>query len=507
MSMRIPPAFVDYLEALPMQEEGRMYGFLRGTDQRGRLLEWWAYSGAEDPRLQHPHFVPPAFDVRKVLPDFGDGEEKVKVLTRAVDRLEASAELRQAKTELAELQAASNAALIALKVELRKRKLQRAEDRVNQGRSEDTLLRESKADSARLREAKQHWKAQIKEAAQQLEHLTAELSALRRERSQLSARLQEDWFKHFTVPNHRGEERSLHAIFNAQGLDLPPSGTGECAAPKLLAHAFRHGVQVVEFGEFWWGPPPREELRKQGRFYPPCRGRCQPLLRYMIEGNEDLLPSEPHPESRLSELTVLASTEDWLVVNKPSGLLSVPGKSQTDSVEARIRRDFPNASGPLVVHRLDQATSGLMLLALNKDAHKNLQAQFAERRVQKRYTAVLDGLLESESGMISLPLRVDPLDRPRQVVDHREGKEAVTRWQLVEVKDLRSRVHFWPETGRSHQLRVHAAHPEGLGRAIIGDPLYGQTEGTERLHLHAEELVFVDPRSGERMRFVLPADF
>jgi tRNA pseudouridine32 synthase/23S rRNA pseudouridine746 synthase len=257
--------------------------------------------------------------------------------------------------------------------------------------------------------------------------------------------------------------------------------------------------------EFWWGESPVGEIRKHGQFYPACRGKCEPILAHMLEGIP--LDSNPMAEGQATdlELEILYEDEQLVVVNKPAALLSVPGKNVLDSVFFRMKQRYPDATGPLMVHRLDMGTSGILLVAKTAEAHKNLQSQFIRHSVQKRYVALLEGEISAESGVINLPLRVDLDDRPRQMVCYTYGKSARTEWRVVERKDGTTRVHFHPVTGRTHQLRVHSAHVQGLNAPIVGDELYGN-KGT-RLHLHAERIEFLHPQSGEKMVIECAADF
>ena len=282
----------------------------------------------------------------------------------------------------------------------------------------------------------------------------------------------------------------------------------DCAGVKLLHYALQQGLRPVAMAEFWWGAPPREGVRHHGQVYPACRGRCQPILPFMLRGiavEPEALPGAPQHGPALRP--TLYEDEDLLVVNKPCGLLSVPGKAVQDSVLTRLRQRYPRSSGPLLVHRLDLATSGLLLAAKNAETHKALQQQFERRQVEKRYLAVLSKRLPEgeDSGSIELPLRVDLDDRPRQVVCPTYGRPAKTHWQVIAREAATTRVYFYPLTGRTHQLRMHAAHRDGLDAPIAGDALYAN--GGERLLLHAERICFTHPRTGERIEVEAPAPF
>ena len=309
--------------------------------------------------------------------------------------------------------------------------------------------------------------------------------------------------------NARGEVRSLRSLF-APG--EPPTGSGDCAAPKLLAHACRLGLRPLALAEFWWGAASATGDRREGVFYAACRGKCLPILTHMLDG----LPAEPPPlfgsaAIDPAEPRAVYEDEHLVVVNKPSGLLTVPGRSASlsDCVVSRLRQRYPNATGPLAVHRLDLDTSGLLLIAKNADIAKALQRMFALREIEKHYVAWLDGDVAADHGHVTLPLRLDVDDRPRHVHDPVFGKPAHTEWHVLARQNGRTRVRFQPHTGRSHQLRVHSAHPQGLDAPIAGDRLYGRNVPSEdeRMHLHAERLAFVHPVSGARLEIEQPAPF
>ena len=317
--------------------------------------------------------------------------------------------------------------------------------------------------------------------------------------------MQQQLFEQFRIVNGKGEIRDLCDIFKDTAQKVPPAGTGECAAPKLLQYAYLHQLKPVAMAEFWWGNSPKMEIRHHGYFYPACKGKCEPILKHMLQGlnvEDNPLLTDLH---RHTELEILFE-DDWLLaINKPAGMLSVPGKTDADSVYQRLKTQYPDATGPMIVHRLDMATSGILLIAKTKEVHQNLQAQFKNRTVKKRYTALLDGVITADKGIIDLPLCLDPSDRPRQIVNEKYGKPAMTRYQVLSRSNNQTRIAFYPLTGRTHQLRVHASHPQGLNAPIIGDELYGK--GAERLYLHAEFLEFRHPVSGEIIRIEKEADF
>jgi len=348
------------------------------------------------------------------------------------------------------------------------------------------------------------------------------IQSLKEERKNRSIALQQWIFHQFILLNAKGEQQDIHQIFETYAHRLPPAGTGECAAPKLLQHAYRNGLQPLAMAEFWWGNSPKGEIRRNGHYYPSCRHKCEPLLAFMLQG----LDVEPNPllqsVTDANLLQTVYEDEYLLVVNKPAGMLSVPGKTGQASVLTMLQERYPDATGPLLVHRLDMATSGLLLAAKDKDTHALLQQQFENRTVKKRYMALLEGTSQvAPKGFIRLPLRPDFDNRPLQMVDFEYGKPAVTRYEIInppyeggqgDVQPPRNNtsqpktlIALYPETGRTHQLRVHCAHPDGLNCPIVGDPLYGQP--AERLYLHAEALQFVHPHTQERVKISAKAPF
>lgn len=321
------------------------------------------------------------------------------------------------------------------------------------------------------------------------------------ERKAASAELQDYLFEHYRVSNALGEEKSIKEVFALRGL-VPPGGTGECAAPKLLQWAYSQGLKPLAMGEFWYGDSPRSEVRQSGSFYPSCMGKCGPLLSYMMQG----LEVEPNPLDRKysgTEPEIIFSDQDIIVVNKPAGMLSVPGKTEADSLLEWLRSRYGQQTESC--HRLDMDTSGVMVFARHLEAKRNIEAQFAAGEVKKSYRARLcntgKAFKKFSEGTISLPLMLDYYDRPRQIVDFKQGKTAITDYKVDQIlPNGEVEVLFYPRTGRSHQLRVHSAHHLGLGRPIKGDKLYGDPNA-ERLYLHAESICFKHPGNGEIVKF------
>jgi tRNA pseudouridine32 synthase/23S rRNA pseudouridine746 synthase len=368
----------------------------------------------------------------------------------------------------------------------------------------EALDRESGRATGERERLKASHRAEASELAAAIERETKARDVLDAERTASSRELLVRIHDTYAVPDARGERRSLRSLFAPSA---PPGGAGDCAAPKLLAYAYASGLVPIALAELWCGAPPATGGRTDGAFYPACRGKCGPILAHMLRGL-DVEPAPVFGEDAIDPDAPATLFEDaWLaVVAKPAGLLSVPGRSsKADSVLARLRRRYPDVTGPLLVHRLDLDTSGLLLVAKDPDTHGALQRQFAERTIEKRYVAWLNGEVLSAGGVVELPLRVDVDDRPRQIVDPLHGKPAVTQWRVIARESGRTRVHLFPRTGRAHQLRVHASHPSGIGAPIIGDRLYG--DPGPRLMLHAEAIAFVHPHTHERLQLELAAPF
>ncbi|HMR88130.1 MAG TPA: RluA family pseudouridine synthase, partial [Saprospiraceae bacterium] len=329
-----------------------------------------------------------------------------------------------------------------------------------------------------------------------------ELKSARRAKSGL---LQKRLFECYNFLNARGETRNLIDIFGITDETTPPSGAGECAAPKLLQFAFAHQLKPIAMAEFWYGNSPQSEIRKHGLYYPACNSKCKPILAHMLSATE----TDPNPmlinPAFGRELPIIYEDAQIIIVNKPTEFLSVPGKEISDSVYTRILAAYPDITGPVIIHRLDMSTSGIMILARDKDSHFHIQNQFIRHKITKKYIALLDGIVKSDAGTINLPLRVDLDDRPRQVVCHTYGKASITKWERLEIKKNQTRVAFYPQTGRTHQLRVHAAHQLGLGIPIIGDDLYGSR--ADRLFLHAAAISFIHPSTKQKMNIEVDAPF
>lgn len=490
--------------------QGKMFGVLIVQTEHGETGYLAAFSGILAGKNLHPFFVPPVYNLLQPQGFFKIEEENISSINRNIRQLENDKAYAALSAELARtIQSAENI-LATAKAQLKEAKTareQRRKEKELNAQEEAELIRESQFQKAEYKRLERSWKARITTLQTQTEDWERRISALKSERKTRSAALQQKLFEQFGMLNYRGEVKNLCEIFGQTVHKTPPAGAGECAAPKLLQQAYLHGWKPIAMAEFWWGDSPKTEIRHHGHYYPACKGKCEPILQHMLQG----LQVEENPMLKRmqvpSQNLEIVYEDPWLsVINKPARMLSVPGKEDAVSVYSLMREQYPEADGPLTVHRLDMATSGLMLIAKTKRVHQNLQAQFKNRLVRKRYVALLEGIVPKDKGTVDLPLCLNPLDRPRQMVHTEHGKPAITDYQVLERLDgKRTRIAFYPRTGRTHQLRIHAAHPLGLHCPIIGDELYG--EKADRLYLHAEYLEFTHPITGETVRITKEAEF
>ena len=585
---------------------GKMFGVLvveyedeSGALQRGFLA---AYSGLLGGRNDWPYFVPPVFDAQQPDGHFKRTEREISAINREIAAIEHDAEYLQSVAQHEQTKKRLQAEVDAFKAEVDAAKVRRDARR----KSGEPLSEEEQAEM--IRES-QFMKAELRRRRKAMEQAESTfhnpqftlLKSLQRKRKQMSDELQRWLFAAYRMLNAKGEERDLIDIFREYTHAMPPAGAGDCCAPKLLQYAYQHHLRPVCMAEFWWGESPASEIRHHLHYYPACRSKCLPILTHMLKGL-DVAPNPLAKKRHTAEPRVLYADEYIMVVDKPAGMLSVPGKAESvrsefsDSANISVEEYFANLQLPTnsqftteqftigeadnsklkiqnskffkAAHRLDMDTSGLLVLARTEQAYVELQRQFASRETVKRYEAVLSGvpkhivggygipavaianscshlyfygqglrqecrsLLRLEpfaiqfakysSGCISLPLIADINDRPRQRVDMEHGKPALTLYNIVEVRAVdantavayttkkvdkgRTLVHLYPKTGRTHQLRVHCAHPLGLACPILGDPLYG-IERADRMYLHAAELTFRHPVTGETMHFLSPSGF
>lgn len=488
-------------------QQGKMFGVLIVRTQTDEIGFIAAFSGILAGINVHPYFVPPIYDLLQPEGFFKIEEENISTINAQIKQLENDEEYLKCRQQFAEETLQAQQELSQIKAYMKAAKETREIRRLNplSERELAELIRESQFQKAELKRKERTWKEHLSEWQQKVDVYTQSIETLKAERKRRSAALQQQLFGQFRLLNAQGESKDLSVIFEQTAQKTPPAGAGECAAPKLLQYAYRHQLKPIAMAEFWWGNSPKAEIRHHGCFYPACKGKCEPILKHMLKGLEvedNPLLCNAHSEK---EPEIVYEDDSLLIIYKPEGMLSVPGKETTHSVFDWAKTHYPNATGPLIVHRLDMATSGLLLIAKTKEIHHHLQMQFKNRTIKKRYIALLDGNIPQEEGNIDLPLCLDPLDRPRQIVDETLGKPAITRYQVIERKKGRTLIAFYPETGRTHQLRVHAAHPLGLNCPIVGDELYGKK--AQRLYLHAESLEFIHPLSGKMIRVEKRTEF
>ena len=490
---------------------GKMFGVLVCQNSNDELGYLWAFSGKLANGNHHEYFVPTIYDMLQKDGFYKIEEETVNVINREIERLEQSENYLKAIEFIKTINLQAEKDIQNQKERIKSEKINRDEKRLIAEQTLDfesykavqkELSEASKQESILLKQMTKYWNIQKENAKNELDILVSEIVVLKELRKQKSSTLQQKLFDAYSFLNQFGERKSIGEIFN----NNPPAGAGECAAPKLLHYAFENKLKPIAMAEFWWGKAPNSEIRKHKQFYPACKSKCEPILMtHMLQGLDmEANPFEENPAEG-KEIKIVYEDDVLLVINKPAEFLSVPGKKIQDSVYQRIKELYPEATGPLIVHRLDMSTSGLLLIAKDEETYVKLQSQFIKRTIKKRYVALLDGVLKEKEGFIDLPLRVDLDDRPRQLVCYEHGKPAQTKWEKIEVRNNQTLVYFYPITGRTHQLRVHASHELGLKTPIVGDDLYGTI--ANRLHLHAESLTFEHPITREKMTITKEAIF
>lgn len=489
-----------------------------------------AYSGQIGGRSDWEDFVPAVFDYLQPDGYFKTHEAEISRINQSISHLEKDERMKEARTLIRQLQ------------EERKRTIAAYQEKMKEAKAKRDSRREagnlSEAEEAEMIRESQFMKAELRRLKKSLSEKTAletefedyqeNILRLKQLRKQLSDALQQWLFSQFRMLNQEGESKDLLEIFRDEALKeypqaaiatsriaalkmVPPAGSGECCEPKLLQYAYQHGYKPLQMAMFWWGESPKEEIRHHLQFYPACNGKCKPILHWMLPSST--FEPEAINLSIYNKVETLYEDREIAVIHKPEGLLSVPGKDAAQpSVYALMKRKYPEATGPLIVHRLDMATSGVLLIAKTEFAYHRLQQAFLNHQIQKKYVAIISekeisGRDIPEKGIISLPLLPDYLNRPRQIVNHEQGKEAITEYEILErIDGSHLRIALYPKTGRTHQLRVHCAHQEGLNAPILGDPLYGN-EKAARLHLHAEEITFEHPLTGKKITIKRKADF
>ena len=500
--------------------QGNLYAVLLVQDPTTQELGYLsAFSGLQlDPslasQLNNINFVLPAFDSEQFQSHNSANLASQSQLADDIKKLQQSHNLDILVAELEELTVESAQAIEAFQLAMTVKKAQRSElrEQANQEKalgnleSAANLLKQlgnqSSQEKRDLKALRIEWKQKIAERQSQVDLIESELKNRKQDHQAISEQLETQRLSHYRFINQALESKSLLELLD--GKDAL-EGSGDCCLPKLLNFAFEHGFRPLALSEFWWGVPPTDIIRQHANLYPVCQSKSFEILDHQLSGIE--LEDNPlivNPAVGKS-FDIVYEDDEIVVVNKPEEFLSVPGKFIEDSVYTRIKARYPNATGPLIIHRLDMSTSGLLILALTAESNKHIQKQFIDRTVEKRYTALLDGEITGKSGDISLPLRGDITDRPRQLVCHEHGRNADTYWEAIGTSNGKTKVHLYPKTGRTHQLRVHCAHPLGLGVPIRGDDLYGYKR--ERLHLHAGYLKLIHPTTGEWMEFEVPSEF
>ncbi|MCG8184323.1 RluA family pseudouridine synthase [Tenacibaculum piscium] len=493
---------------------GKMFGVLVVENQQKEIGYITAVSGKLGETNTHLKFVPPVYDM--LVKDSYYLQEKNNLI-----KFDGKLKKLKENTEYQKLINVYNSenekAIIdihqkkeTLKIAKNNRRLKR-EKAIGELSEEaylilkNTLSKESLEAKHFFNNVNRYWKHRLKPIKEELLVFTDEIKLLKEKHKAMSIALQVYISEQYQFLNIKKEAKNLKELFSETSVQNLPAGSGECTAPKLLQYAFLNDLKPIAMAEFWWGKSPNKEIRKHEQFYPACQGKCKPILTHMLKGIEmDTNPLLENPAIG-KELETIFEDDQLIVICKPADFLSVPGIHIQDSVYTRIKQQVKNISGPIIVHRLDMATSGLLVLAKNKEAHKILQNQFITKTVQKKYTALLDGIITENSGTITLPLRVDLEDRPRQLVCYEHGKTAKTNWEVVERKNGKTKISFYPISGRTHQLRVHAAHSFGLNTPILGDDLYGKK--SDRLYLHSDTLSFYHPITKEKMIFLKKAPF
>ncbi|MGF1847793.1 RluA family pseudouridine synthase [Vibrio lentus] len=500
--------------------QGNLYAVLLVQDPTTQELGYLsAFSGLQldsslASQLTSIAFVPSAFDGQQFQVQNTQGLVKQSTLVDDITNLEKTHNLDDLTSSLIELKNDASKAVEAFQIAMAANKAERTvlREKANQEKalgnldSAADLLKQlgnqSSQEKRDLKALRIEWKQKIAERQSQVDVIESELKSRKQEYQAISAELEAQRLSHYHFINQALESKNLLELLD--GKDAL-EGAGDCCLPKLLNFAFEHGFKPLALSEFWWGLPPTAVIRQHANLYPVCQSKSFEVLDHQLNGIE--LEDNPlivNPAVGKS-FDIIYEDDEIVVVNKPEEFLSVPGKFIEDSVYTRIKARYPDATGPLIIHRLDMSTSGLLILALTAESNKHIQKQFIDRTVEKRYTALLDGEIDGKSGDISLPLRGDITDRPRQLVCHEHGRNAETHWEAVSTNNGKTKVHLYPKTGRTHQLRVHCAHPSGLGVPIRGDDLYGYKR--ERLHLHAGYLKLIHPTTGKWIEFEVPSEF
>ena len=491
--------------------KGKMFGVLVVQSPVGEIGFLTAFSGLLFGNNRYEGFVPPVYDMQSPDGYFKQEEARISAINVSIKDLEnsneylAAVEALMLEKESADKALAEMSALFKANKEERRR---RRDAGVLSAEEEALLIRQSQFEKAELKRVRRQWDVVIAEKEAIVSLFKDRVKEMAAERRSRSIALQHWLFEQFQVLDANGSRKSLLSIFDERLSALPPAGAGECAGPKLLHYAYENSYKPLAMAEFWVGESPVGEVRRDGCFYGACKSKCEPILGHMLQGL-DVEESALEKGGDISGIEVIYEDDYIVVVNKPSGVLSVPGIVGGMSVQQWLRYEYLHSNNLFVAHRLDMATSGILVAAKSMDVYKALQQQFAERGVKKCYTALLEGVPSKSEGVIELPLAADYMNRPRQKVDYENGKPAVTHYKVLRTGQYNGKectlVSFVPVTGRTHQLRVHAASNSGLGCPIVGDALYGVLD--DRLMLHAALLEFVHPLSDKVVKVECEACF
>jgi len=493
--------------------KGKMFGVLVVLNKNKELRWLAAFSGNLAHQNKHSFFVPPVFDLLHPKGFFIKKEKEITAINHQIIALETSPTYlhlkQQYQTQKRRFDEKLKQEKLNLKQEKQKRDLLRkalqACEKQEYIKKQQKLIQKSQFQKAEFQRFKKTGQKELATIEKEFLAIEDKIAAMKNERKQQSASLQTQLFEQFSFFNARGERKDLNAIFQQTVQKTPPAGAGECAAPKLLQYAFTHDLHPLCMAEFWWGTSPQSVIRHHGSYYPSCQGKCKPILGHMLQG----LEVDPNPlakERTTIDVIHILYEDDYLaVIDKPAGLLSVPGKSNQFSIGEWAKEAFPEAEAPSLVHRLDMATSGLLLIAKQPKIHKALQAQFLHHTIRKQYKALVEGKVQADEGTIDLPISPDYLNRPCQKLDFEHGKKAITYYKVIKQDQNRTLLALFPLTGRTHQLRLHTAHPLGLGMPIVGDELYGHK--AERLYLDAQRITFIHPVTHKKMNIEKKSPF
>lgn len=477
---------------------GKMFGVLVVRDVDGGIGFVAAFSGNLEQSNTHDYFVPPIYDLMRPDGFFKTEESAISSINRKIDSLSSNATYIELKKQyIGCVELASNL-LEGAKLNILKSKKLRDELRKNDlsDIQMSELQRESQHLKADLKRLKDKNKIDIDTCKSEVDKFEIEILELKQERKRRSMALQMRLFDSYQILNSKGEIRGLSSIFEQTPQKIPPAGAGECAAPKLLQYAYLNGLTPLTMAEFWCGASPKTEVRHHGQFYTACRGKCLPILSFMLE-DHDLEDEIPYCSTSHTDLTILYEDDWFFAVEKPCGLLSVDGKLAQPSVISILLSKYPLLKELMLIHRLDMDTSGVLLVAKNIDTYKAFQNEFKNHRIKKKYVALLDGLVKCSNGEITLPLSANYIDRPRQMIDFENGKSAVTKYKIIRHIGQTTLIEFFPLTGRTHQLRLHSASVMGLNMPIVGDRLYGST--SDRMYLHAQSVEFCHPHTNVKV--------